>query len=375
MINEEINLLCVIPTLGHGGAQKILTEVAHYVSLRSESETGVCTTVLTFRDNKNNFYRVKPGIKLRSIETIQGNSASFKSLLTAVIKLRKYLNANPTTVILSFQDIANFAVILSSLGTSNRIIVSERQDTRFYSNARLRRAIRNLLYRRAQAIVVQTKLVQEQFPPTLASKILVIPNHIEKHSLKSAPETPGRDGFFRAVAFGRLVDQKNFGLIINAAVHLKKYHETWKIDIYGSGELLDTHLAQIKAHSLQNFVTIYPQTTKVLKKMSEANLFLFPSLYEGFPNVLAEAVSCGLPPIGFEGVSGNSELIRNNFNGSLIQENNRCPKRFAEKIEYLMNQPKIRKTFGENCSQIISSYEREGLLKNWKSLIEYTANQ
>jgi len=271
--------------------------------------------------------------------------------------------------VLSFQDIANFTVLLFSIGNRAKLIVSERQDTRYYSFAGPRKIIRNFLYRYADIIVVQTTVIRNQFPLYLRNRIRVIPNHVENQARKSIPQTPGDDGYFRAIAVGRLVDQKNFTLLIEAAAHLQHHREKWKIEIYGAGSMLDSLVNQIKSLNLEGFVTIYPPTPDIIEKMSDAHLFLFPSKYEGFPNVLAEAVSCGLPAIAFKGVSGNSDLVKNKHNGILLNDTERTPQKFAAGIEHLIKSPLLRKTFGENCSQIVPLFNKDTLLNQWESLI------
>lgn len=369
MNTNTVHLLCVIPTLGHGGAQKILASLTRSFS-EDPNKYGISgISLLTFKNNQDNFYDVDSRVELHSLNTIEGSAASFPSLIRSSWRLRQYLKTHNPDIILSFQDIANFAVVIGSYGTKRRVIVSERQDTRFYFLASIRKHVRNILYSFTDDIVVQTTVIKNQFPYRLKKKISVIPNHIECCHLKAKPDLPGDDGYFRAISVGRLVDQKNFKLLIDAACFLKQYQTQWKIDIYGAGALLDSLQELILANELGNFITINPPTTGILEIMGKSNLFLFPSKYEGFPNVLAEAVSCGLPSIAYGDVSGSTDLIKHDFNGLLLTENERNPICFARSIGYLFGKPNLRKSFGRNCADILAKYKEEQLLNDWRELL------
>jgi len=169
---------------------------------------------------------------------------------------------------------------------------------------------------------------------------------------------------------GRLVEQKNFDLIVEAGQYLKQYRHEWKIDIYGAGK---DHLfleEKIASYGLTDFVSLVGPSREIESIMSNAHLFLFPSRYEGFPNALAEAVAAGLPSIAFEDVSGVSDLITDNVNGLLL----RCSKddayEFSKKIEILINDPTLREKYSGNALDMICQYSEANLLGKWVEVFE-----
>ena len=129
------------------------------------------------------------------------------------------------------------------------------------------------------------------------------------------------------------------------------------------------HQQKIEKYNLQNFIFIHKPTKDIIGKMASSHLFLFPSRYEGFPNALAEAISCGLPSIAFEEVSGCAELIRHKHNGLLLKESDRNPIAFAKSMDYMMSEPKLRKLYGLNCLEILPKYDEEVLLNQWMKLL------
>ena len=367
---RKINVLCVIPTLGQGGAQKILVDFAHKLAHRESSSKIQSVSLLTFKENNENFYQPDQSISLYSTSTVRGDSVSFSSMPISACKMRRQLKAIAPDVILSFQDISNVVSILGTFGLRQiKLVVSERQDTRFYSYTFFRKILRYFLYNFSDVIVVQTSAIADQFPTFLKKKIVIVPNHIAAHSHHSKPDVADQGKFFRAIAVGRLADQKHFDLLIESALHLEKFHDSWKIDIYGSGSLMKLHQQKIEKYNLQNFIFIHKPTKDIIGKMASSHLFLFPSRYEGFPNALAEAISCGLPSIAFEEVSGCAELIRHKHNGLLLKESDRNPIAFAKSMDYMMSEPKLRKLYGLNCLEILPKYDEEVLLNQWMKLL------
>ncbi len=362
-IKKQQSILCVIPTLGHGGAQKVLVNLAHQLSQHHSVNQKYSVSILTFRSNKDNFHTVNDIINLESLNIVDGNAVSFFTIFKAPLKLRRFIqNSNPD-VILAFQDIANFPVLMATIGLNKKVVVSERQDTRFYSYAIIRKIIRFFLYPNAMKIVVQTTIVEKQLPNFLKPKIEIIPNQVDALDTKIA--NPLGDRRHIAIAVGRLEDQKNFDLLIEAATHLRAYRHRWQIDIYGEGSLRAKLQSEIESKNLLGFVTLKGAKNDIMTKLGEADLFLFPSKYEGFPNALGEAVASGLPSIAFKNVSGNTDLVHHHKNGILLKECERNPLDFSTSVQYLLDRPKLRAQFSQHCPKVIQPFSEQSIFHKW----------
>ena len=86
---------------------------------------------------------------------------------------------------------------------------------------------------------------------------------------------------------------------------------------------------------------------------------------------LAEALSNGLPAIGFKGATGVNELIKDNENGFLAEEDEND---FAERIEYLINNQEKRLEMGINAKNSVKKYSKEIIEQKWLNLIEKVLN-
>ncbi len=369
-IKKHRRILCIIPTLGHGGAQKVLVNLAHQLSQYNTENEKHSVSILTFRSNEDNFYTVNDSINLDSLNIVNGNAVSFFTIFKAPLKLRRFIRDSNPDVILSFQDIANFPVLMATIGLNKHVVVSERQDTRFYSHAFSRKMIRLALYPMANKIVVQTTLVKKQLPSFLKNKIEIIPNPVDPNETETTLNSGRTNQQYTAITVGRLEDQKDFTLLIKAATYLRSNRHQWKIDIYGAGSLRDKLQSEIASNDLSDFIRLKGATRNILTKLSEADLFLFPSKYEGFPNALGEAVSCGLPSIAFKNVSGNSDLIHHQKNGILLDDNERNAKAFAYHTRHLMDNPALRDKFKKYCSNVLPPFSREVILEKWAKTLE-----
>jgi glycosyltransferase involved in cell wall biosynthesis len=103
--------------------------------------------------------------------------------------------------------------------------------------------------------------------------------------------------------------------------------------------------------------------------MSAADIFVLPSLYEGFPNVLAEAASIGLPCIGYSDVSGVPDLIENGVSGILLSSEQRRPADLASAIESLMNNADKRAKMGRAGSVRSERFNHFRVARQWIDVI------
>ena len=103
--------------------------------------------------------------------------------------------------------------------------------------------------------------------------------------------------------------------------------------------------------------------------MRQSHLYLLTSKYEGFPNVLLEAVAYGLPCIANRGVSGVDELIQHKINGITLAANQNTSEQFGDELAKLANDSALRESMGKNGNKIAKTYRREALYNHWEDLI------
>ncbi len=148
---------------------------------------------------------------------------------------------------------------------------------------------------------------------------------------------------------GRFVKQKGQHRFVEIAKKLKEKNIPFKIILGGEGELKPAISKKIKSEGLQPYFELPGFITDTRQFMEQIDVFVLTSYWEGFGYVLAEAMACCKPVIGFN-VSSNPELIKDGQNGFLIEEGNLDS--LAQKIEHLYSNPSEIQKLGKQGRRI-----------------------
>ncbi|RLA39232.1 MAG: hypothetical protein DRR42_27520, partial [Gammaproteobacteria bacterium] len=156
------------------------------------------------------------------------------------------------------------------------------------------------------------------------------------------------------VSLGRLVEQKGYGRLIASYALIAQEHPDWKLEIYGDGHLRDDLNLLIKKLDLEDFVTIYPAVPDISEVLWRASIFALTSIFEPFGMVIIEALSHGVPVVGFDVPFGPRKIITKN-SGILVEDNN--IELFSRKLSELMTSPKRCQQLGKGAvARVKASY-------------------
>ena len=173
----------------------------------------------------------------------------------------------------------------------------------------------------------------------------------------------------------RLAKQKNVIRYLEAIHILKErgvgnVHFDWYGHVQkGEEEYEKIILAKAKELDVDNYVTFHPNVSNIVDYYHECAAFCLPSNYEGFPNVVCEAMSCG-KPILCSRVCDNGRIVNEGFNGLLFDPNE--PKDIADKIETMVRMPKAqREEWGRRGRDIaVEMFSEESFVNKYIALIE-----
>ena len=136
----------------------------------------------------------------------------------------------------------------------------------------------------------------------------------------------------------------------------------------GSGPLKDELEAQAKSLGLQTRVSFIGATSDPFTLLQAADLFVFPSRFEGFPNALVEAMACGLPAISFDCLTGPADIIRNGVDGILVPPGDTAG--FAAGMDMLMGNAAARARLGIRASEVLTRFSVEKIIALWEQLFD-----
>lgn len=170
----------------------------------------------------------------------------------------------------------------------------------------------------------------------------------------------------KVISVGRLNMQKNYASLIRAFKQVVNKHSDWTLEIYGDGPLKMEHKRLVAQLSLQNNVFLKGFSSDVAKELSSSSIFVLSSIFEGFPLVLIEAMSCGLPVVSYTCPTGPKDMITEGKDGFLVPVNDENG--LAEQICRLIEDDVLRVEMGRNALQKAEDYQIESISTQWMEL-------
>lgn len=170
----------------------------------------------------------------------------------------------------------------------------------------------------------------------------------------------------RFLAIGRLSHQtKGFDLLIEAFAQFRLKHDGWMLDIIGEGPEEPLLRNLIRKHRMENSIKIHPFTQNIASYYSASDVFILSSRWEGFPLVLCEAMSMGLPVIASD-LPVVKEILSDEQDCLIFQ--NGCVASLAEKMDRMVTLKDIH-TMGKAAFAKSRHFLVSDIIKQWKKLI------
>lgn len=300
-----MRILLITENLGSGGAERQLTGLAVLLQ-----QKGYQIRVLTYV--KKQFY--ESYLNDNDIDYRLDTKIEKKS--TRIYYLYKQLRDFKPDTVISFLPSTNISMCIVKLFYKTKLIISERSHTVDFN---IKTKIRFLGYYLADKVVANSHSEAENIAkniPFLRSKILAIPNFIDVDHFK--PQN--RIGENKILCVGRVIEVKNVLRLIDAVFLVKE--KGYNFEITWIGHLYDQSYCKlvydkIESYNLSNTFIVKDQSHNIIEEYNKADIFCLPSLFEGYPNVLCEAMSCGLPVI-CSNVCENPRIVINGENGFLF---------------------------------------------------------
>lgn len=354
-------IVCLIESLGSGGAERQMAYLAS--ALKAEGHSVELWTYYP-----NDFYKYildESGVRYRCIHEAQ-------SKWKRIYVLRKELKRSRPDAVITYLDTASIVgCMIKLLGGKFKLIVSDRNTTQKIT---LRERVRFFMFRFADWIVpnshTQTKFIKANFP-NLSQKIKTITNFVDSDYFTPKAAEKFLQNCTKLLVVGRVMPQKNVLRFIEAIRLVKDKGADIHVDWYGgkvNNDYYEQCIQAIEKHHLQNIFQFHPATKNIIDEYHKADVFCLPSIFEGFPNVLCEAMSCGLPVL-CSNVCDNPDIAEDGINGLLFNPQN--PEEIASKILSFVNVNQEQKnTMGEKSREIIiKKYSKKSFIDSYNLLI------
>jgi glycosyltransferase involved in cell wall biosynthesis len=342
-------VLClVIPSLQAGGMERVMSELAGYFSSRDDLEVHLVLYGIT----REIFYDIPQDIVVHTPRFIFSRSNRLISTIRTLIFLRKTIGDIAPDRLLSFGEYWNNFVLISLLGMKTPVYVSDRSQPD-KSLGKFHDKLRQILYPRARGLIMQTEKAREIYLRDKSHpNIKVIGNPIK--SFRRPVHTHQREKSILMV--GRLIPSKHQDILIK--MFAKVAPADWILRIVGYAPVDEQLMESLKDLSLElnvaDRVVFMGKQDKMEKIYQNSSIFAFTSSSEGFPNVIGEAMSSGLPVVAFDCIAGPSDMIEDAYNGFLVPlfDTNT----FETRLDMLIQDENLREQLGSNAQESISKF-------------------
>jgi glycosyltransferase involved in cell wall biosynthesis len=323
---RALKLLFVTTVLGGGGAEKHLLRVANHLD-RERFRVSVALV-----KPEGEFEPALAGdVRKFYLNPRRDGSTTVRSLQSAG-PLRRLIEAERPDLVFSVIDLVNLVSVYAARGARPRpkvVLGVQTPPSIAYGSwhpvSKLILSLMPRMYPGADAVVALSKGVAEDLHalvPRTRDRVSVIPNAgVEPGVREMARESlsPGeRPGGPLVVACGRLKPLKGFAHLIDALAEVRKTipAHLW---IVGEGEQRAELERKAERLGLQGCVRLLGFHENPYRYMAAADVFVLSSLFEGFGNVIVEAMACGAPVVATDCPYGPRDIIRDGETGLLVE--------------------------------------------------------
>jgi glycosyltransferase involved in cell wall biosynthesis len=254
--------------------------------------------------------------------------------------------------------------LLATIGSGRPVVVSERSDPTAEPLPRVWRWLRAFTYRRASSIVVQTQGVGEIMRRTYGNRVDVIPNSVATPPGHTAPVSIRETWILAA---GRFTPEKGFDLLLRAFAAIAPTHHGWGLRIAGDGPRRDEWQALAKALDIADRVEWLGTRHDLPALFARCGVFVLSSRYEGFPNVLCEAMAAGAPIVAFDCPSGPADIVRHKVDGLLVARED--AEQLSAALLCLVNDRTLRAALGANARDITQRFSTGDVMRRWEAVL------
>lgn len=360
MANKNYTIAFYIGSLEKGGAERVIVNLAAHFN-----KQGYKVYIVTKLQGEDE-YDIPAGVSrlIADITDDETSSSRIINLSRRVNKLKNIWKLIRPDIIVSFIRKNNLMALESAKSFKIPVVVSIRSNP-----SRELEGLEDISFvkfREAAGIVMQTRQAGDYLPVDLQSKIVILPNSLNPDFVNvEEPEERVKE----IVTVGRLDDNKNQMMVINAFAKLAPKYPDWVLKLYGDGSSRDKLVQLVEYYSLEDRIIFMGQVSDVQDKIKNSSIFTLTSNEEGMPNALIEAMALGLAVVSTDcPCGGPAELIEDGKNGFLVKTRN--TDELGYQLDRLMGDEELRQTLGKAAKDSVRKLKPEVVNAKWQEYIE-----
>lgn len=352
-----MNIVFITPSIGYGGAAKMLTFVANQLHKR-----GHRISIINLKTTSGEVAQtVNEGI---SVFDVNGSVSTVKKL-GVVDKVKKIAKVEKADLLIGFTMFANLYAVLAGKALGIPSIVCERGDPKRTVGSGLKDKLVMMIINSSKGGVFQTDGAMEFYSKGLQKRSVVIPNPIFIKG--QVPAVAFEDREKTVVSVGRLENsQKRYDVMLKAFQIFSEKHPEYTLKIYGDGPHEEDIIGWSKEYGIEDRVQLMGRTKQPMQDIAKDGMFLITSDFEGISNSLLEAMAVGLPCVSTDHTPGGARLlIQHGENGLLAPVED--ARGLAEAMCKFAEEPELAEKCGNNAKNVIHRFAPERIIDLWEN--------
>ena len=327
----------------------------------------------------------KPKIKIYTKKKFTVSKLRYSRLLFSFFSLRrKYLeqlNFYEKVIVISNQNFANIISIFATVNINKiKLILFERNhiseldysyDFKSFIKNQILKILVKFLYKYSDLVIANSFELSKDLGKFIGKKVETLQNFYNFKNIKTKSNRKLEKNIqFKKnliINVGRLVNQKNQILLLNSFKIINQINKKINLLIIGDGIKYKEFKKFIFFHKLNNNVQILSNIKNSLPYIKNSDLYVSTSNYEGFPNVIVEALALNVPVISTKYKSGLSEILLNGKGGKLLDKEN--PEKLAKEIMKFFKNKKVLQIKTMLAKKKLDRFSQKKGIKNFKKII------
>lgn len=357
-----MTIVCYINKLYKGGAERVLANIANELYGR-----GYQIIFVTDYASENEYF-LQPEITRFVFDGQFEDKPLWQKMMQSVrriFQLRKIVKTYKADVVISFIKAVNQRAILATTFLKTKNIISVRNDPKHAYRSVFSAKMANFLYEKAEGCVFQTEEAADFYSDKVRKHSRIILNPIFDEFFQVDAEPMRKPTI---VTCGRLTEQKNHKLLIDAFSLFHKTHPETQLLIYGEGPLREELAERITRLNLQDCAKLMGRCNDVPHTINYASIFVLSSDYEGLPNALMEAMVLGLPVISTDCDGGGARVLINDHEDGILLPCNDVES-LSKAMSYLFDHKEEAKAMGIKAKEKAKNFTTSSVVDQWEDYI------
>lgn len=364
MASSKRKIAFYINSLGKGGAERVVVNLSNHFL-----QKGYEVVLVTSRYQADEYEQPTGSRRIISEKIEPGTMNPAAYFYKRFRYIRQIWKEERPERLICFIGKCNVIGLITSWGLGIPVYVSVRSDPKQEYASKAMSFLSKTLFAKARGIIVQTQEAKKYFPAYLQKKTVVLPNSLDEHFIQERFEGERKN---EIVSVGRLDENKNQKMLIQAFSAIVKDYPEMKLKIYGAGNQNGDTLPELKRQveelQLTDKVFFMGRRSDIAEQIRQSRIYVLTSNYEGMPNALLEAMALGLACISTDcPCGGPREVITDGENGLLIPVGDVSA--LEQALRRILDDVELEKELGTNANKLGKQLSPEQVNLAWEKFV------